>query len=122
MVWSLFPLRSVLTVRVCSVLYTSYFIISQVFLCIQDRGFLLLLLLLLFSFFPFQWRRDRLVLGTDIVSLCKIFELNNFYNNFFFRDSTSSLLNIVNRHYPNCVDLRSISDGLTKVDFRRADS
>ena len=45
-------------------------------------------------------------MGNDmLVSLCKIYELSNFCA-FFFADSSSSLFkHLVNRHYPNCVDL-----------------
>ena len=65
MVGSLFLVRSVLTVRFCSIVYTSYFILSQVLLCMQDNCFVLFCFLI----FPyFSTGRDQLVMGTDIVS------------------------------------------------------
>ena len=65
MVGSLFLVISVLTVRFCSIVYTSYFILSQVLLCMQNSCFVLFYFLI----FPhFSAGRDQLVMGTDIVS------------------------------------------------------
>ena len=58
MVGSLFLVISVLTVRFCSIVYTSYFILSQVLLCMQDSCFVLF-----FNFPPFQCRKGAIGYG-----------------------------------------------------------